>query len=201
MSVNVKFLEKNQLWVPPGPLQIIGVAGRKGVGKDSFCSELGPMGYGEVRFADALKNLLNRYMGEQLAYIDRGTYSRPVPGTSMDVRMWLESVGTVLCKEIDPMFWVRCAVGTIRTTFYDKPAFVADVRKPIEAKAIQAMGGVVVRVLRPEIDRAEDKMPSTADIDQIDHDYILVNNKSLEDFFQASKDLIVQIEKEKGWRK
>jgi len=189
--MNKAFLEKHSLPVFDADIPIIGIAGRARVGKDTFMESV----RGEpkcARLAAALKAFFSDATGSPISD-DKEALARGFPCTT---REWLENVGQYICRW-DPLFWVRLwaldlylPIDTYGSTCV---LFVPDVRKPIEAEVIKAYGGVIVRVNRDSVDLADDPHPSTQEIDNIQADWTIDNNGTIEHFQNRSALLIQNI--------
>jgi hypothetical protein len=132
--------------------EIIGLAGRKGHGKDTVAKLLEPMGYTVIRFADPLKNMLRMLLvtgGATSNFIEsciEGPFKQqPVPELGgKSPRHALQTLGTEwgrACMGED--FWVE--QFNRRAGLYDK-VVVPDVRFPNECDIIRKSGGKVFRV-------------------------------------------------------
>lgn len=156
---------------------IIGLIGKKRSGKDTFAHAL--PGYTRVAFADPLRQAalaldpivgrpaLPGHLAPQVDIrlsdvIDTLGWEKAkdcVP----EVRRVLQRLGTESIRAIDPDFWIRAGVQTIQAT--DGPVVVTDVRYPNEADAIQALGGYLIRVVRPGFTSEGDPHPSESALD------------------------------------
>jgi hypothetical protein len=70
--------------------------------------------------------------------------------------------------------WIDCTLSNC-----GNDAIISDCRFPNEAKAVKARGGIVIKVVRPDA-KAEDSHQSETLIDEIDADYTLWNDTTLE---------------------
>lgn len=178
-------------------MQLIGICGKKGSGKDTAGATLASIGYHQVAFAEALKLMMARLY--EYLKLDSVTASKMIFGDLKEMpvpelgghstRYAMQTLGTEwgrLCLDRD--LWVN--IGVAKAKQYDK-AVITDVRFPNEAEAIKEQGGVIIRVLRDEPDAARDNHASEM-IDNIVPDYFVDNNGSLQDL----KGRILEIERE-----
>lgn len=68
---------------------------------------------------------------------------------------------------------------------------ISDVRFPNEAKAIKERGGIVIKVVRPDVESSDSHQSETR-IDEIVPDYILYNGSTLE-YLAAKIDILVRL--------
>lgn len=170
---------------------IIGIAGRAGAGKDTFAKVFiehrrikGAVSI--VRFAAQLKAFLGNITGRHLDFEDRSTYDLVVPGFGCTVREWLEGVGTHM-RGWKQDFWVRAALGAYRPM---DVFVVPDTRFLNEATAIQALGGTVVMINRP--DDAPLKQ-SEKELHLIKPDYTILNDGTLDEYQIACRNVTMAI--------
>ncbi len=167
-------------------MQLIGICGKKGSGKDTAGATLASIGYRQVAFAEALKLMMARLY--EYLKLDSGTASKMIFGDLKEMpvpelgghstRYAMQTLGTEwgrLCLDRD--LWVN--IGIAKAKQYDK-AVITDVRFPNEAEAIKEQGGIIIRVLRETSDKAKDEHASEM-IDNIVPDYFVDNNAGLQD--------------------
>ncbi|WGH20315.1 deoxynucleoside monophosphate kinase [Arthrobacter phage MaGuCo] len=178
--------------------KIVGLIGKKRSGKDTFAH--GMTGYTRIAFADPLRRAalaLDPIVGRpalpgQLApqrdvrlsdVIDAIGWERAkdcVP----EVRRILQRLGTESIRAIDPDFWIRAGEAAILAD--GGPVVVTDCRYPNEADKIRAMGGVLIRVVRPGFDSAGDAHPSESALDRYAEDVQVLNNGTVDDLLNAA---------------
>jgi energy-coupling factor transporter ATP-binding protein EcfA2 len=146
-----------------GPRAVIGIAGHKGSGKDTFAKVvtqvLGEDNVAVVKFADCLKDMLRtmlRYAGVDAATIEecfegdlKEAPAPPLNGATP--RHAMTTLGTEWGRElIDQNIWTELTKRHIQTSReYDgKVVLITDVRFHNEARAVKEMGGELVRVDR-----------------------------------------------------
>lgn len=117
---------------------IIGLSGKAQVGKDTIGDYLvRKYGFEKLGFAVYLKSLAKNVFGWNGEKDSRG-------------RKFLQDLGTII-RQFDSEFWVRPVVGYIMSN-PQKCIVVTDVRHVNEARAIKAIGGLVIRVERADRD-------------------------------------------------
>lgn len=166
---------------------LIGIAGRKGHGKDTVANILVADGFTLLRFAEPLKAMLRAYYRQHC--VDLQTIERKIEGDLKELpchhlrgktpRHAMQTLGTEWgrgCMAGD--LWVRSLID--RYYVGGKPVVVPDVRFANECHAIQDVGGKVIRV------EAHDRVPandhstheSEQGIDTLPVDLTIDNNGS-----------------------
>jgi len=146
---------------------IIGIAGRKRVGKNFVANVIAGLLKRDdevelVAFADPIKEFCNEVLGIDKKYLwgdgDKNTPTRysweetlggedvPTPGGPMSVRQIMQVVGTELGRNIwGKDIWVRAMENRIKNGDADS-WIITDVRMVNEAQAVREWGGIVIRV-------------------------------------------------------
>ena len=165
---------------------LIAICGHKFSGKSTVARLLhNATGYPVVSFADKLKDItcvLSGCTREDLEDYDfKETqlvpdYLRPYCGNAKKptFRAFLQHFGSEVMRGVNDNIWIDCTLSNC-----GKDTIISDCRSPNEAKAIKARGGIVIKVMRP-LARAEDSHQSETLIDEIDADYTLWNDTTLE---------------------
>jgi hypothetical protein len=189
--------------------QLIGLIGKKRSGKDTFAHAL--PGYTRVAFADPLRQaalaldpfvpiqgtLARLHKWEQgLQAHDWVRLSKLIDAVGWEtakdrvpeVRRILQRLGTESIRAIDPDFWIRAGVTQIDAI--DGDVVVTDVRYPNEAEAIRALGGILVRIQRPDLPSDGDPHPSESALDDYPVDWIVDNSGTVGDLQRAADDLV-----------
>lgn len=167
---------------------IIGLIGHKRAGKDSLARFLiEDHDYYRVAFADPLKNIaldLNPWLlTAHHGYIHLRDFVDTVGWEDAKadpaVRCWLQDLGLAI-RKYDPNFWVRLGLQDARA-LPSTPVVITDVRFLNEVDGVRGLGGILVRVVRDEADRAAALDPhiSEHELDDIDVDYEIDNNGPL----------------------
>lgn len=177
--------------------RLIGLIGRKRVGKDTLARRLVEAhGFTRFAFADRLREAalgLNPIVVP--SYTDWGSlrlselvgrYGWEHAKESPEVRRTLQNYGMAI-RQIDKDFWVRPVMAEIAED--PRPAVVTDVRFPNEAAAIEAAGGMLVRVTRSGLDESDTHESETALATRpVSHH--IVNDAGVSDLFEAADKLV-----------
>lgn len=128
-------------------MRIIGLHGKKHVGKDAAASFLVSAGYKQISFASPLKEIcriLFKFSDEQL-YGDKKETIDEYWGVTP--RAMFQKIGTDLFRDqLRPDIWIAAADREVKSS--NAPIVFADVRFPDEAEYIRSLGGVIVQILR-----------------------------------------------------
>ena len=131
---------------------IIGFTGLAGSGKDTACDHLvDKHGFTKLAFADLMREMteaINPYVDDGIRYNDaiRIWGYQGAKEQHPEMRRFLQRLGTEAGRDIfGENFWVNQTMARV-----DGPTCISDVRFLNEAAAIQAAGGIVVRLVRPE---------------------------------------------------
>lgn len=139
---------------------LIGVTGFARHGKDTFAAALVDRGWTKVAFGDPLREMALRLdpvvvapggvFWARLSTVINQHGWEGAKGTpfSEDVRRTLQRLGTDAIRGADEDFWTR--IFTRRVTETAAPVVAPDVRFPDEARTIRDLGGIIVRVRRPD---------------------------------------------------
>jgi hypothetical protein len=183
-----------------GPL-IIGFGHRRRVGKDSLVSLVAETSeihtdwrVARASFARRLKeeaHRLFRYAGlKGPEFYDANPEWReiPLPEIGKSPReLWIE-IGNAL-RGVDPDIWIHNALADPNLKTKDV-AFITDVRYPNEVSAIRALGGLVVKVIRPGVPDSSDMADSAlADMPDGAWDRLAVNDGGLDDLARKADEL------------
>lgn len=164
---------------------LIGLTGRKGAGKDAMASVLIEMGFENVKFAGALKSMVEallRYQG-----VDEDTIGRMIEGDLKEVesdylagrtpRYVMQTIGTEWGRDlVGTDLWVNCALNRAATL---PQAVITDVRFPNECDAVQQRGGSVFLISACAGGVSTDAHESEAHIDNLPVDAVFFNDHSL----------------------
>ena len=182
---------------------VIGICGKKFSGKSTVARLLSEAtGYKVRSFADKLKDVCcvlsgctrldledydfkeNKLVPEYLeAYC--GDADKPT------FRAFLQHFGSEVMRGINDSIWIDCTLGNECGN-----VIVSDVRFTNEAKAIKDRGGIVIKVVRDSVE-AKDKHQSETHIDDIQEDYTLFNNTTLEELAEYVEILVIFLKKDK----
>jgi hypothetical protein len=179
-------------------MNLIGITGRLHAGKDTAAQVFIDNGYVRESFADPLKSVVALLADENVQlYHDPVTKEEYSPMLGMVRRNALQLVGTDGVRVIfGADFWARRLLTLWERD--DRPATViTDCRFDNEAEAIRAVGGVVIRIVRPDNDA--DKFGVAGHVSEAgvsDHlvDYTIVNDGTVHDLHWKVGALIVHLE-------
>jgi len=170
---------------------IIGITGRASAGKDTVGNYICAAGQfkgkivSKLACADQLKMICftvfnagfgvpsEAFFGTQA---EKEAPLKEVPGWSG--RRILQYVGTEGFRHIHEEVWARAMIGQARGLIdndISKMVVVCDVRFLTEAAVIKEAGGIVVRVKRPEADKAVSAHASETELALIQEDYVIDN--------------------------
>lgn len=175
---------------------IIGITGKKGSGKDSFAKELEYAFISEaifparLAFADPIKEGLMAMFGVDCYTEDKEAIA---PGMDVSIRYLMQTLGTEWGRQmIGDNVWINRTMQRIDfIRGHDEGAFiVTDVRFDNEAMAIYDQGGVVVEIVRPEVNG--DRHSSEAGIKFV-ADYTIINDGSLDDLQMKADGLVSKL--------
>jgi hypothetical protein len=166
--------------------KLIGLVGRKRVGKDTFAERLVQAhGFTRYAFADALRKAalgldpivgwaFTRNEGVRLSeVVERHGWegAKAFP----EVRRTLQRYGVAI-REIDPDFWLSVV---FEPALREKgPVVITDVRFPNEAQAVQSHGGKLVRIERTTHEPRDLHVSETA-LDDWKVDLVVVNGDTI----------------------
>ena len=164
--------DASRTWYGNVRTMIVGLVGPKGVGKTTIARGLERLGWIRMSFSEPLKDVVAVAFGwprgrlDGLTPEDRTWREQPDPfwssrlGRPFSPRMALQQVGTDLFRErVHPDFWVVLAERRVAELDSDRDVVFDDVRFPNEARAIRNMGGVTIRLSRPDL-VVDDRHPS-----------------------------------------
>lgn len=176
--------------------QLIGLVGKKRVGKDTAAGFLvKDHGFVRYAFADPLKatmldldpwipegyDLSGGHAYERLSVVVAGVGWEAAKENG-EVRRLLQAHGVAIRNHVDPDVWLRATMDKVVRE--DKPVVITDVRFPNEADAIEAAGGLLVRVVRAGAPNDDAHLSETA-LDSRECGALVVNDGSLESLRSA----------------
>lgn len=188
---------------------LIGLSGRAGAGKDEFLRALtGGVYLGThwfaaptaERFAGPLKGMLRHLLkcaGVHPAiierYIEGDLKETPCPELGGKTpRQAMQTLGTEWGRKlISPTIWVDTTRRHLqRSLAVGRNVAVSDVRFDNEVEVIRDLGGVVVRIVRPEADaraceHESEVLPA--------YDHVIVNDGTIPEYHQKVRALIVAL--------
>lgn len=159
-------------------MNLIGMTGKRGSGKTSAAQGLERLGWLHLNFADPVKEVVSRVYGVSYDELS-DTVRKEVPLSRypfLSPRELMQRVGTELFRDgISQTTWIEAFK---RQAVLYPQVVCSDVRFPNEAAAIREMGGTIIRVTNPQVDRndAASQHSSETKIDEIVADWVVVND-------------------------
>lgn len=160
-------------------------------GKSSLAQYLAVYDFKVVSFAHPLKvmvRLLLSNLGYPPELVNRFLHEakeEPVPNLGVSTRHLCQTLGTEWGRDcVHPELWNRCwRVAVERHTRNGHNVVCDDVRFPNEAEFIQATGGQLWRLTRPDAPTPEAVHRSDGALDSFTFDHDLINDGSLLDLY------------------
>lgn len=186
-------------------MNVIGLTGVAGSGKDTAAQVLIALGYTRVAFADPLREML--YALNPIITIDDTYEGDPelrvreiVDQVGWDgakrhyseIRELLQRLGTEAGRNIlGGNIWIDVAAR--RATKIEGPIVFTDVRFDNEADAIYSLGGKVVEIVRPGYGPVNGHA-SDAGVSREFIDFTIENNATIDDLHRKVEDLAISLE-------
>lgn len=172
-------------------MKIIGITGRKYSGKTTAArlfekSIAAPTV--QISFADSLKEEVAKACSVTVEFVEQNkSLFRPM----------LQWYGTDLKRNlVSQNYWIdRLREKLTHIDNYTAAVLIPDVRFLNEASFISSLGGILIRIKRPETDNAKDSHLSETEQDQILVDYSLENDGTLIDLKNKIRAVIHGINK------
>lgn len=141
---------------------LIGFTGKMRVGKSTASAHLVEKGFVKINFKDALVEEIKKNFIPLLSEIIEAEYEMTTHNLTIDdlfvkkpplMRALMQCYGTEVRRGDNSDYWVKQWVNKVHSTIYSpEQNFVCDdVRFLNEAKAIRVMGGVIIRLTRPDV--------------------------------------------------
>lgn len=168
------------------PIQIIGLTGLAGSGKDTVREILqGYHRFAGLALADPIRAMLRQLL--QHSAIDtkwmdqRELKEATIPELGVSYRQLAQTLGTEWGRAVAPDLWIRIAQRHIDLwrRIGDAGVVISDIRFPNEADWVRSQGGQIWRIHRPDIARVRDH-DSERGVDAITADYVIYNTNTLE---------------------
>lgn len=163
---------------------LIGLAGRKGAGKDTVASVFLEQGFTNLKFAGGLKAMIATLLAYQ--GVDDAMIERMIEGDLKEVpseflggktpRFAMQTLGTEWGRDlISNNLWVGATMNRAGSV---GDAVITDVRFPNECEAVRKAGGLTIRIQASDQADVSDAHPSEAMIDDLPVDGVFANDKS-----------------------
>lgn len=182
---------------------IVGITGYARSGKDTLAKSLRLRhGFHRIAFADKLKELA---LGtDPIIYWDKH-YEFPVSLSSLvaslgwdrakeypEVRQYLQRLGDHCRNTFGDDVWIRATLATLHS-LQDAGHHIVytDVRYPNEADFIRSKGGLIIKVVRPGVQPANNHV-TEKNVDLIQEDVLLHNDGSKTDLGRSASEHLSQ---------
>lgn len=169
---------------------IIGLTGKKRSGKDTAADYFVDQGFVEYHFADPIKRLCKDVFMWSDEWVNGDDKETVDPRWGISPREAMQLVGTELFRKAMPYYskgfakttrdaiWIKRFIEEFED--YEGDVVIPDVRFVNEAKAIQELGGYIIKIERDGLE-STDKHSSETELDKIDADSVVLNNGTIED--------------------
>lgn len=144
--------------MPAQPPILIGLTGRAGAGKSTVAHHLeDEWAFEHFALADPILSMVLALFEEtgisETWAIARALKEQPVPTLGVSYRRIAQTLGTEWGRQVmGPDFWLRVAAHKLRQArLHEAKVVISDVRFANEAQWVIKQGGVLVRVLRPDL--------------------------------------------------
>jgi hypothetical protein len=130
---------------------LVAFAGAKGSGKDTAGAQLTEYGWTHESFAAPIRAAACELMGITLKDLQE---VKEIPSDVLGgktLREFMQKMGTEFGREmIHPEMWLRALGYRIRGK---EKVVITDLRFPNEAEFIKALGGIIIEIHRPDLER------------------------------------------------
>ncbi len=185
-------------------MTIIGLIGLKRSGKDTFADYIvEKYGYEKYSFAGPLKDACKIMFCLNDEQIDGNLKEVIDPRFGISPRHMFQFMGTEVMRELFPKISEKY---TVKESFWihrfkiwyndnkDKNIIVSDIRFQDEANAIKNLGGTLIKINNPRIQNI-DNHKSEKDVDNLQYDYIINNDETIENYYNNIEKLMTSIVK------
>ena len=184
-------------------MNLIGITGKLESGKSTLANMICKKSTVESKkyaFAGALKNMCSDYFGfkwADLYTIDGKKTIHPLWGITS--REFMQRLGQGLREAIAPDVWVKVLETQIlREQEQYGLILIDDVRMPNEVEMVHRLGGIMIRVIRPDHVSESTGIknhPSEQDLPDDIIEYDFVNYGTEEDLFNMARFMIPMLQK------
>lgn len=196
---------------------IIGLSGKAGSGKDTVADMIDEIyesqfikatgkklkkefhtPFEKKRFAERVKIVCSSITGYPIeTFYNREKYNQVIPFLGITLREFMQKVGDGLRREVNDKIWVY---GTLSHISPNANVMITDERYPNEADGIKEIGGINVRIFRPNyidptLDTEEKRNhASETGLDEYDKfDKIFINDGTIDDLRKQVKTWMIDI--------
>ena len=172
-------------------INLIGVSARKRMGKDTFFEIFNDFAgniYECKKFAGKLKTICSIITGKPEYKFYDGSYCEEfLPEWNLTIREIQQKIGTELFRDsLNEDVWVKSLFVDFEQT---SKWIITDVRFPNEIESIKSNGGIVVRIINPNVKDLSNHASETSLDNYKDWDYIIYNDGTLDDYKIKIKEL------------
>lgn len=183
---------------------LIGILGRKGAGKDTIADYLSDQhNFNKLILAEPLKDackILFNFNDEQLYGNLKETID---PNWGVSPRVVLQYLGTDIFRKdiskiipnINGNFWVNLMTSKYKQLQNENSnirVVISDVRFKNEIDEIHKLNGIIIKVIRPNLDN-NDCHESEKLIDNLKGDYEIINDKNLDELYEKVKSIMLNL--------
>lgn len=162
-------------------MKLIGITGLRGHGKTTAANALEMRGYRHINFADPVKEVVELVYGIPLEILNHANAKEEVwpEYPHRTPREIMQQVGTEMFRSYIDDTWIEAFK---RRSARFSHVVCSDCRFPNEVDTIHALGGVVIRVHNPRIDRkdAASTHASEALVGSLAVDHDIANDSTIE---------------------
>jgi hypothetical protein len=177
---------------------LIGLTGYAGTGKDTVRKLLEQdHDFDGIAFADPIRDMLGTLLDSMEIprdwMIERELKEREIPGLGVSYRQMAQALGTEWGRSLNSNLWLDIAATKIAAcNQYGNPGVViSDVRFTNEAEWIKAQGGLIWRIIRPDVEPVR-KHVSEALADLLPYDYVIDNHSTIDNLAHAVTSAVLQ---------
>ncbi len=170
---------------------LIGLAGYAGAGKDTVRSLLEQHhDFDGIAFADPVRDMLGALLDSMGISRDwmtkRELKECEIPGLGLSYRRLAQTLATEWGRSLNSSLWVDVTAARVRMySQYSNPGMViSDVRFPNEAEWIKAQGGLIWKIIRPDVEPVRAHVSEDL-IASLPHDYVIDNCSTIENLSMA----------------
>ncbi|MCH9742258.1 MAG: hypothetical protein K0U21_03510 [Proteobacteria bacterium] len=176
---------------------IIGLAGKKQVGKSTLAKTLVGHGFKEYSFAHPIKLALSAMLNKPYSWFDdQETKELPMPEfNNLSARMFMQTLGTEWGRHIiHPDLWLMVAKQHL-TPEHDW--VISDIRFENEAQMIRDLGGIVIHIERDNNDSNQDNHASESGVEHKPEDVHFINGNQGSDDMIRFWELVTKIKEDR----
>lgn len=166
---------------------LLGIAGTKYAGKDTFAKAMQRHGFKDRKFATPLKNMIRTLLvsggiplEEINEYVEGSKKEVPLDCLcGKTTRHAMQTLGTEWRELIGRDLWIEMMRKQLQASSVESAFTISDVRFHHEVKMIHDLGGKVLLIYRGGF--SSDPHPSEIDIPHLRHDFSFCNTGTLGD--------------------